>query len=46
VSRHRASRPTGTASYDADLHRLRAEILLDMDADAAPEAKALLAELA
>jgi predicted ATPase len=27
--------------YDGELHRLRAEILLDMDGDAAPEAEAL-----
>jgi len=31
----------GQHFYDAELHRLRAEILLDMDGDAAPEAEAL-----
>ncbi len=31
----------GEHNYDAELHRLRAEILLDMDGNAAPEAEAL-----
>jgi predicted ATPase len=36
--------PQGQHCYDADLHRLRAEILLDMDGNAAPEAEALFCQ--
>jgi len=34
----------GQHYYDAELHRLRAEILLDMDGTAAPEAEALFGQ--
>ncbi len=34
----------GNHYYDAELHRLRAEILLDMDGNAAPEAEALFGQ--
>ena len=34
----------GQHFYDAELHRLRAEILLDTDGNAAPEAKALFGQ--
>jgi predicted ATPase len=34
----------GQHYYDAELHRLRAEILLDMDGNAAPEAEALFGQ--